>query len=463
MRVECHVMGEDTAERERLRLAEHVDERVIPCGFRTSPKNTMQFSIGSFRDFAASLWRTLRIGGPFIWHRLCSQGSRCIILFTMSALGVPVELDRDAKLTRFQFYLGLADALNCRQHAQSGHLKELAESFSHDILNLAALAGRLLWYEGVTSEMWRSHDLIAVSVDLESYYVMLQSACDIMADIIVTIGVAKKGQAPWESFHKLNEWALKNPGRLDPSYHMVAAELPWFRQLNSTRTGVVHRGKKMLVYTDRVTFNWGKLLPKLRDLTRAVLDFSEQLSKVVLSEPDRQNCQKKTVIDGVYVPALHHLLFDYTVPQVSERLKPAANCLIACGGYVEAGYIGYPNGFWWELLTCTSQELKSDVVSASIPVNVGGTVQDCRFVLSDGNKTYGLVACDHGNAGAAWLKGAAESATNLQSKSGADRVVLVVRDMKGRTPEFLPESQVPIITGSMQDAITHKVVKALRS
>lgn len=35
----------------------------------------------------------------------------------------------------------------------------------HDVLNIAALAGRLLWYEGVTPEMWRSHDLIAVAVD----------------------------------------------------------------------------------------------------------------------------------------------------------------------------------------------------------------------------------------------------------------------------------------------------------
>lgn len=101
----------------------------------------------------------------------------------MSALGAPVDIDRNATLTRFQYYLGLADALVCKQHPESAHLKELADSFSHDILNIAALAGRLLWYEGVTPEMWRSHDLIAVSVDAEAYYVMLQSACDIMADV----------------------------------------------------------------------------------------------------------------------------------------------------------------------------------------------------------------------------------------------------------------------------------------
>jgi len=83
------------------------------------------------------------------------------------------------------------------------------------VLNIATLAGRLLWYEGVAPDTWRSHDLIAVSVDAEAYYVMLQSACDIMADVIATLG-AKKGQAPSESFHKLNEWALKSSARLPP-------------------------------------------------------------------------------------------------------------------------------------------------------------------------------------------------------------------------------------------------------
>ncbi len=94
----------------------------------------------------------------------------------MPALGVPTHVDRSEPLTRFQIYLGLADALNSKQHTQSARLKALADSFFHDVLNIAALAGRLLWHEGVTPEMWRSHDLIAVSVDAEAYYVMLQSA-----------------------------------------------------------------------------------------------------------------------------------------------------------------------------------------------------------------------------------------------------------------------------------------------
>jgi hypothetical protein len=59
----------------------------------------------------------------------------------VSALGVPIWIERGRPLTKFQFYLGLADALNCMKHAESAHLKELADSFSHDVLNIAALPG----------------------------------------------------------------------------------------------------------------------------------------------------------------------------------------------------------------------------------------------------------------------------------------------------------------------------------
>jgi hypothetical protein len=48
MRVECHDMGEDAAEREGLsRFAQSVDERIIPGGAVSDvTENTMQFRIG---------------------------------------------------------------------------------------------------------------------------------------------------------------------------------------------------------------------------------------------------------------------------------------------------------------------------------------------------------------------------------------------------------------------------------
>src|SRR5262245_50469096 len=155
----------------------------------------------------------------------------------MPALGSPGEISQEENLTRFQYYLGLCDALTHSDSVHSAHLRELSDSFAHDVLNLAALAGRLLWYEGVTPEIWRSHDLISVVVDVEAYYTMLQCACDIMADVIATLG-AKPGQAPLESFHKLNEWALKNQDRLRPEYQLIARRMPWFSEINSVRTGL---------------------------------------------------------------------------------------------------------------------------------------------------------------------------------------------------------------------------------
>jgi hypothetical protein len=52
--------------------------------------------------------------------------------------------------------------------AGAKHYEELAESFANDVLNLANLGARLLWHEGVSPDIWRSPDIITVSVDTES-------------------------------------------------------------------------------------------------------------------------------------------------------------------------------------------------------------------------------------------------------------------------------------------------------
>jgi hypothetical protein len=66
----------------------------------------------------------------------------------MRVLGTTIEVARRERLSRFQYYLQLTDALS-KCSDPYGHLKELADSFGHDLLNLATLAGRLLRYEGV--------------------------------------------------------------------------------------------------------------------------------------------------------------------------------------------------------------------------------------------------------------------------------------------------------------------------
>jgi hypothetical protein len=366
----------------------------------------------------------------------------------MPALGVPTEIPRTDRLTRYQFYLGLADALFWRAQPTGGHLEELARAFGYDVLNLAVLAGRLLWCEGVTPEMWRSHDLIAVGVDVETYYVMLQCACDIMADVVATLG-AKKNQAPWESFHKLNQWALRNPGRLASEFRIVAAELPWFDKINSQRTAIVHRGEKYHVATDRVSFdggvsvNEGRILPSLRTLTEAMLDFSEQLGRIVLPEAKRKRFPEKRIIDGVYVPALGHLLSKYRVPRKSPELKLAAQCLLGCGGYVEAAFIGYPDGYWWRVLLTISRALNVAPSAVNIPVNIGGEVEECVFVFSSNGMSCAFIGYDQSELN--WLEDITERAMQLQTAYNAERVAIIVRKMGGGAPDDSTDRKIPLI------------------
>jgi hypothetical protein len=365
----------------------------------------------------------------------------------MTALGVPTEIPRAESLTRFQRYLGLADALFCRAQPTGDHLGELARAFAYDVLNLAVLAGRLLWYEGVTPQIWRSHDLIDVGVDTEAYYVMLQCACDIMADVVATLG-ARKGQAPSESFHKLNQWALRNPNRLASEFQIVASHLPWFDKINSRRTEIVHRGEKPHTYTDRVSFNSGRLLLSARELTREMLDFSEELGRIVLPETARERFPEKRVIDGVYVPALDHLLNKYQVPEKSPELKLIAQCLLGCGGYVEAAYMGYPDGFWWKLLLTISRSFNVAPFATDIPVNSYGDVRHCTFVFSSNGMSCGFISYDEGGRGWSrrdWQEAARESAEQLRASCGVEKIAIVVRTLDGHEPQPELDKTIPVI------------------
>src|SRR6266436_869313 len=77
MRVECHDMGEDAAEREGLsRFAQSVDERIIPGGAVPDvTENTMQFGIGLFEPLQHRLRGALRFGRAVPIHIGSRQGS----------------------------------------------------------------------------------------------------------------------------------------------------------------------------------------------------------------------------------------------------------------------------------------------------------------------------------------------------------------------------------------------------
>jgi hypothetical protein len=80
-------------------------------------------------------------------------------------------------------------------------------------------------------------------------------------------------------------------------------------------------------------------------------------------------------------------------------------------------------------------------------------VHDCKFVFSDGEKRYGLVACDHGKAESAWLAGAKDSAEQLESEYSTYRTAFIVREMEGAYPEVLPGTEIPLIVGIDASAV----------
>ena len=89
------------------------------------------------------------------------------------ALGLLIKTAADERPSRYRYYVPLPDLLMDiveRDSAapQAERIGELAHSFAHDVLNLAVLASRLLWYEALTPDMNRSPDLVAVGTDTEA-------------------------------------------------------------------------------------------------------------------------------------------------------------------------------------------------------------------------------------------------------------------------------------------------------
>jgi hypothetical protein len=378
----------------------------------------------------------------------------------MPNLGIPTTVKRGKALNRYQHYLRLSDALYWTQGPHADHLRELADSFSSDLLNLTVLSGRLIRSTGMRpGSHFIEHDLIDIGVEAESYFVLLQTACDVMADIICTLAV-KQGQAPSDSFHRLKNWAEKqlasNQPRIKAEYgQLIARELPWFGELNRVRTQLVHRGNTVWIYTDGLGFLWKldgagaddrphtDLLTSLQSLTRDLLAFSNDLSRLIASDEELQHQPQMRIIDGLYVPAIDHLLNRYMAPVKSDDLYRTADCLRACRGYVEASFIGYPDGFWWTCLMEISKALGSPMRASRVFVRSHGGISDYRFVFSDIPHNYGIVACDVAKDDPEWRGWVPQSARALRDDYVTAGVVAATRYAEGQPPNFLED--IPLI------------------
>jgi hypothetical protein len=258
-------------------------------------------------------------------------------------------------------------------------------ALAHDVLNMATMAGELLWHTSVAPLRSTTPDSVYISMVAENYFVQARSACDVIAEVILKLCVEpkKRGQLPPEdplegnSFRPLLNWVVKNPTRI-PDIGFVAEHQDWFSQLVGIRDKLVHLGHDVIIYTNPIAPSFGlmdtgastlhffrkprerfpegptlvPLLPALKRITEGVLTLSGQVATATAQNRGRTSA-KRNVLNGVYIPALRHLL-SYEEPtqadmthEVKHRRTLEARYLLEAGDYLNAIRFGYPDGFWF--------------------------------------------------------------------------------------------------------------------
>jgi hypothetical protein len=292
--------------------------------------------------------------------------------------------------------------------------------------------------------MFRSEDLVRISADAENYLVLLQTACDIMVDVIREFGLdpGRRGQAPKDSFHQLLGWARENPTRVKPEFELITREVPWFGEINGLRTKIVHRGYHAVVYTNRLVFSLGlappdltfdiprskvklaPMLPLFKRLTFEMLSFSDELANTIAKQ--RQIIfSRRHVLSGVYVPALNQLR-SYQPPPDSPATRLRAQCLLSFRDYLSVVALGYPGGYPWLLLLKLCERLGVPIPAMGEGWFAPGADAEAFFVFSVEQERIGIVVVDR-LSNTPELAAAAASAT-AGADASINRFIVVCRD-----------------------------------
>jgi hypothetical protein len=363
---------------------------------------------------------------------------------------------------------------------------EIAYSFADDILSLATIGARLLWYEGVTPNMTRSPDLVGVSVDAESYLVSLRTAYDILTQAFAHFAAAAgaKGTIPSQSFHDLLKWTRK-PGRLDKideRFRFVTEYFDEFLLLKEMRDRIVHNGYHTNIFTNRTSFRL-TLMPggaahlrvlrirqKLQDIaddlvegkkqkrpifqrpllaflkasTLSLLAFANQMALGIEQLQNRAR-SKTHVISGVYVPALHHLL-SYKQPPVAEKDSPeqhrarvSAWLLLEARDYLGAIEWGYPDGHWWKFLTRFASFFKIPPSISSPVRHESGILLGWHLVFTERDQRFGLSLRDGVLRDANWLAGERGRLAVFAAQAKLTRALLVAQHAGQLEDDSVPE------------------------
>jgi hypothetical protein len=192
------------------------------------------------------------------------------------ALGKTTTLNAGQTLSKHDFLLPLSDVLlDLAEENPDGpsalSCSQLACSLAHDFVNLATVAGQLLWYVGVAPLRTGTPDSLMISLLAESYLVSLRTAYDIIAATVLRFCVAPKlrGQLPKnESFNDLVEWVQKNPTRAPTEIQFVTEDVGSFKELRGIRDKLVHNSYDLIVFTNDLAPQFG-----LMSTGEAVLHF----------------------------------------------------------------------------------------------------------------------------------------------------------------------------------------------
>jgi hypothetical protein len=391
------------------------------------------------------------------------------------ALARLVKVEKLSDLTQ-QFHVPLCDLLSDLVERNingpdASTFSQIAHSLAHDLLNLATLAGRLLWYEGVTPDMNRSPDLVAIAVDTENYLISLRTACDILAVAFAhfCIEPGKRNQVPNSSFRALLFFARDNPNRLRENFRFLPTHFEWFMELRGYRDKIVHKGHYPNIYTQRDFFQFFlmpggvaelqqlhggyreedydpnkplfvrvPLLSWLKKLTISVLSLSDELCRAIETEIGIQP-SKTHVLDGVYVPALHGLL-SYEQPRSGieidraeeRRRQISAWHLVKAGDYLSAIERGYPDGYWWHFLMRLCELIEKPARYSSNPQFAQWRVLiNWDFVFQIDDRNVAISMRDRVLLQPKWIEGAQQKLREFAHRAQASRATLVARSSKG--------------------------------
>jgi hypothetical protein len=299
------------------------------------------------------------------------------------ALGKTVTLAPGQPLTKHDFYSPLSDVLldlveKDLYGASAKPASQLGCSLAHDFIRLSTVAGQLLWLIETAPVRTGTPDLLSITMLAESYLMSLRAACDVIAVIVHTFCIEdkKKGQVPDESFNDLIDWIENNPKRVPQSLKFIAEHRDWFADLRSIRDKLVHHRFDINIFMNGVFPSFSlmstgdlhlhflrkpgqfyepglsltPLMPFLKRATQGALKLASKIAEVIAAE--RKLVPSKThVLNGVYIPALHHLLsYEQPDEEVAEdeqrRREIKARYLRYAGDYLNAIKLGHPDGFW---------------------------------------------------------------------------------------------------------------------